>query len=50
VPALPHGQDLFWLPVLQFCRRENIKGKTWHFCLFEIKVATQGVLLWYFHV
>jgi hypothetical protein len=26
------------------------KQKTQHFCLFEIKVATQGVSLWYFHV
>jgi hypothetical protein len=37
-------------PVLQFCRRKKIKQKTWHFSLFEIKVAIQGVSLWYFHV
>jgi hypothetical protein len=31
-------------------KREKIKRKTWHFSLFEIKVATQGDSLWYFHV
>jgi hypothetical protein len=45
---------LFCLPVLQFCRREKRKQnktkKPWHFSLFEMKVATQGVFLWYFHV
>jgi hypothetical protein len=34
-------QDLFYLPVLHFCKRK------WHFCLF--KIGTQGVSLWYFH-
>jgi hypothetical protein len=24
--------------------------RKWYFCLFEIKVATQGVSLWHFHV
>jgi hypothetical protein len=43
------GKDLFCSPVLQFCRREKMKRKTWHFCYFEIKIATQGVSLWYFH-
>jgi hypothetical protein len=37
-------------PVLWFRRREKIKRKTWHFCLFAIKAAIQGVFLWYFHV
>jgi hypothetical protein len=46
VPVLPR-QDLFCTPVLWFCRK---KKKKWHFCLFEIKVATQGASLWYFHV
>jgi hypothetical protein len=46
----PPGQDLFYSSVLWFCRREKIKRKARHFCLFEIKVATQGVSLWYFHV
>jgi hypothetical protein len=50
VSTLPTGQDLFQLPVHQSCRREKIKRKTWHFCLFEIKVAIQGVSLWYFHL
>jgi hypothetical protein len=31
-------------------KREKRKCKTWHFSLFEIKVATQGVALWYFYV
>jgi hypothetical protein len=31
-------------------KRERIRRKKWHFSLFEIKVATQGVSLWYFHV
>jgi hypothetical protein len=30
-------------------KKEKIKGKTWHFEI-EIKVATQGVSLWYFYV
>jgi hypothetical protein len=39
-------QDMFGLPVLWFCRRK----KKWHFYLLEIKVATLGISLWYFHV
>jgi hypothetical protein len=31
-------------------KRERRKWKACHFCLFEIKVATQGVSLWYFHI
>jgi hypothetical protein len=50
LPARPSGQDLFCPPVLRFCRREKIKWKTWNFSLFKIKVATQGVSLWQFHV
>jgi hypothetical protein len=45
VPALPPVQDLVSPPVLQFCRREKRKRKTWQFCLFETKVVTQGVSL-----
>jgi hypothetical protein len=30
--------------------REKIKWKIWHFSLFEIKVATQEVSVWYFHL
>jgi hypothetical protein len=30
--------------VLQFCKRK----KKWHFCL--LKIATQGISLWHFHV
>jgi hypothetical protein len=44
------GQDLFLLLVLWFCRRKKNKRKKWHFCLFKIKIATQGVSLWQFHV
>jgi hypothetical protein len=38
-------------PALWFCRRNKIKDKkkNRHFCWFEIKIATQGVSLWYFH-
>jgi hypothetical protein len=43
-------QNLFCPPVLWFCRRKRRKEKKWHFCLLEIKVATLGVSLWYFHV
>jgi hypothetical protein len=43
VPTLPSRQGLFHPTFLQFCRREKIKRKTWYFCLFEIKVAIQGV-------
>jgi hypothetical protein len=43
-------QDLFHPPVLWFCRRKKRKRKTWYFSLFEIKVTTQRVSLWYFHV
>jgi hypothetical protein len=52
LPALPPEQDLFHLPVLNFVeeKREKRKWKTWHFSLSEIKAATQGVSLWYFHV
>jgi hypothetical protein len=46
----PPEQDLFLTPVLWFGKGEKIKRKTCHFWLFEIKVATQGVSLWYFHV
>jgi hypothetical protein len=56
VPVFLPEQDLFCPPVLQFCRiikiklkwkrRKMIKWKTWHFCLFEIKVATHGISLW----
>jgi hypothetical protein len=31
-------------------KRVKKKRKTWHFCLFEIKVAIQGASLWYFHI
>jgi hypothetical protein len=31
-------------------KREKIRWKSWHFSLFEIKVAIQGVSLWYFHI
>jgi hypothetical protein len=41
------GQDLFCPPVLLFSKR---KRKKWHFCLCEMKIATQGISLWYFHV
>jgi hypothetical protein len=41
-------QDLFCPPVPNFV--EEKKGKKLHFCLFEIKVATQEVSLWHFHV
>jgi hypothetical protein len=41
----PLGQHLFRPLVFQFCKR-----KKRYFCLFEIKVATQGCSLWYFHV
>jgi hypothetical protein len=30
--------------------KEKRKQKTWHFSLFELKIATQGISLWYFHV
>jgi hypothetical protein len=50
VPMLPTEQGVFHPPVFRFCRRENIKRKTWHFCLLERKVAIQRVSLWYFHV
>jgi hypothetical protein len=30
--------------------KKKREKKTWHFCLFEIKVATQGISLCYFHV
>jgi hypothetical protein len=40
-------QDLFCPPVLLFSKR---KRKKWHFCLCEMKIATQGISLWYFHV
>jgi hypothetical protein len=43
----PSTMGTIWL---QLFRRRKIKRKTWHFSLFEIKVATQGVCLWYFHV
>jgi hypothetical protein len=36
-------QDLFDLPVLQFCKR----GKK---VTFLLKIATKGVFLWHFHV
>jgi hypothetical protein len=41
----PLGQDLFCLFFSDFSEE-----KKWHFYLFEIKVATQGFSLWYFHV
>jgi hypothetical protein len=31
-------------------KREKIKWKIWHFNFFEIKVTTQEVFLWYFHI
>jgi hypothetical protein len=50
----PHWQYLFHHPVLQFSRkkkeREKRKWKTWHFSLFEVKVATWGISLWYFYM
>jgi hypothetical protein len=30
--------------------KKKRKGKKWHFFLFEIKVAIQGVSLWNFHI
>jgi hypothetical protein len=37
-------------PVLPSCSPIMYKKRKRQFCLFEIKVATQGVSLWYFHV
>jgi hypothetical protein len=41
----PPGQDLFCssIPDIVKVKREKIKRKTSHFCLFEIKVVTQGI-------
>jgi hypothetical protein len=54
VPAYPYPcEGLVHPPVLKFCRRKKIKDinkKTTHFLLFEIKVFTKGISLWYFHV
>jgi hypothetical protein len=49
VDTLP-PQDLFCPPVVWFCRIKKKRRKKWYFYLFEIRVATQGVSLWYFHV
>jgi hypothetical protein len=46
---LPSGQELINLPILWFCRRKKKNILKWRFSLFQIKVVTQGVSLWYFH-
>jgi hypothetical protein len=48
--STPLGRTYFAILFSDFVeeQRENIKRKTLHFSLFEIKVATRGVSLWYF--
>jgi hypothetical protein len=41
-PVLPSYSLILW-------KKKEI-WKKWHFCLFNIKIAKQGVSLWHFHV
>jgi hypothetical protein len=45
LPPLASGQNLLHPPVLQFCRRKNIKDNKKRHDIFEIKIAIQGGFL-----
>jgi hypothetical protein len=50
IPPLSRTCSALLLSDFSEKKRKQIKRKTWHFCLFAIKVVTQVVSLWYFHV